>query len=332
MARRNPKPDPTRTEVLECITQNCRTCGTAMWVDYENTRIIITLTDVVKLRLRVRRCPNKACARYHKPYRPECEGGWALPKHEFGLDVLAAIGNRRYRHHETVGEIHAYLREKGVVISERSVTNQLDRYDELVALSLQANERIRQVLKQQERVILAVDGLQPDMGHEVLWVVRDCLSGEVLCARALLSSSQDDLAKLLDEVKQQLPVPVVGLVSDGQQSLRKAIAKTFPNVPQGLCHFHYLREATRPIYEADRHAKKELKKQVRQIRPLERKAAKRNDEMGHVIHDYCQAVRSALTDDGRPPLIASGLRLRQRLRAIADSLARLRKQGGFQPN
>jgi hypothetical protein len=303
-----------------------------MWIDYENDRSVTTMTGVVRLRLKVRRCQKADCIRYHKPYRPECEGGWALPKHEFGLDVLAVIGHRRYRQHETVGEIHAHLREQGVVISERSVTNLLDRYDELVALSLQTNERMQQVLRQQERVILAVDGLQPDMGHEVLWVVRDCLSGEVLCARALLSSSQADLSKLLEEVKQRLPVPVVALVSDGQQSLRKAIAQTFPDVPHGLCHCHYLREAARPIYEADRHAKKALKKQVRQIRPLERKAAKRDDEMGGIIHDYCQAVRGALTDDGRPPLTASGLRLHQRLTALVSSLARVRQKGGFQPN
>lgn len=332
MARRNPKPNPTRTELLECIATACPSCGTPMWVNYENTRVVVTLTEVVKLRLRVRRCQTQDCARYHKPYRPECEGGWALPQHEFGLDVLAAIGNRRYRHHETVGEIHTYLREQGVVISERSVTNQVDRYDELLSLSLQANERVQQILKQQGHAVLAVDGLQPDMGHEVLWVVRECVSGEVLYARALLSSSQDDLANLLDEVKQALPVPIAGVVSDGQQSLRKAIARTFPDLPHGLCHFHYLREAARPIYEADRHAKKKLKKQVREIRPLERKAAERDDEMGSVIHDYCQAVRSALTDDGRPPLVASGLRLRDRFIAIVESLARRREKGGCQPS
>jgi hypothetical protein len=303
-----------------------------MWVDYENTRVIITLSDVVQLRLRVRRCPHEACDRYHQPYRPECEGSWALPKHEFGLDVIAAIGNRRYRHHETVSEIHAYLREKGVVISERSVTNQLDRYDELVALSLQSSDRLQAVFKQQGRVILAIDGLQPDMGHEVLWVVRDCLSGEVLCARALLSSSADDLSKLLAEVKQDLLVDVEAVVSDGQRSLRKAIAQTFPDVPHGLCHFHYLREAARPIYEADRHAKKELKKQVRGIRSLERKATKRDDDMGSIIHDYCQAVRSAITDDGRAPLDAAGLRLRQRLTAILHSLGRVSKKGGYPLN
>jgi len=185
---------------------------------------------------------------------------------------------------------------------------------------------------EQERVILAIDGLQPDMGHEVLWVIRDCLSGEVVLARPLLSAAQDDLAQLLQEVKGILPVPVFGVVSDGQQSLRKAITKVFPKVPHGLCHFHYLREAGRQIYAVDRQAKKELKKQVRGVRTLERKAAQREDELGGVIHDYCQAVRSALTYDGRPPLVASGLRLRARLIAITGSLAKKKEKRGFRQN
>ena len=37
-------------------------------------------------------------------------------------------------------------------------------------------------------MILALDGLQPDVGHEVWWVLRDCLSGEILPARSLLSA------------------------------------------------------------------------------------------------------------------------------------------------
>jgi hypothetical protein len=93
-----------------------------------------------------------------------------------------------------------------------------------------------------------------------------------------------------------------------------------PGVPHQLCHFHYLREAARPIYEADRHAKVLLKKEVRGIRPIERKAEGRAD--AEAIRGYCAAVRSALTDDGRPPLEASGLKLKGRLSAIAASLDR----------
>lgn len=63
-------------------------------------------------------------------------------------------------------------------------------------------------LAQQGRVILALDGLQPDVGHEVLWVLRDCLSGEVLLARSLLSATSADLAVLLREVAAAIPRPI----------------------------------------------------------------------------------------------------------------------------
>lgn len=36
-------------------------------------------------------------------------------------------------------------------------------------------------------------------------------------------------------------------------------------------HFHFLREAARPIDEADRHAEKELQKKVRTVRGVERR-------------------------------------------------------------
>jgi hypothetical protein len=178
-------------------------------------------------------------------------------------------------------------------------------------------------------VLLAIDGLQPDVGHEVLWVIRDCLSSEILLARPLLSGSEEDLVALLKEVQQILPVPVSGIVSDGQRSLRKAIAGVFPTIPHQLCHFHYLREAAKPIYEADRHAKKELKKQVRGVRPIERGVEHQEDEEAQITRAYCLAVRSALTDDGRPPLCASGLTLHERLTLIATSLERVAQKGGF---
>jgi len=161
----------------------------------------------------------------------------------------------------------------------------------------------------------------------VLWGVRECLSGQVLLARSLLASGEDDLVPLLEEVRKGLDVPVAGVVSDGQRSIRNAVATALPGVPHQLCHFHYLREAARPLYEADRHAKKELKKQVRGVRPLERAVEGRDDAQARVVRGYCAAVRSALTDDHRPPLKPSGLQLHQRLKAIEHSLERVEKGG-----
>lgn len=91
-------------------------------------------------------------------------------------------------------------------------------------------------------MILAIDGLQPDVGHEVLWVLPEVLSGESMLAKPLLSSSSEDLVPRLRQVKQGLSVPIVGVVSDRQCCIRKAVAKTLPQVADGLCHFHDLRE------------------------------------------------------------------------------------------
>jgi hypothetical protein len=174
--------------------------------------------------------------------------------------------------------------------------------------------------------------LQPDVGHEVLWVIRDVLSGEVLLAKSLLSSTQGDLATLLREVKAAVRVPIAGVVSDGQTSIRKAVAEALKGVPHQLCHFHYLREAATPVYEADRHAKVQLKKEVRGIRPIERKIEGRDDPEAGAIRGYCAAVRSALTDDGRPPLEASGLKLADRLAKVAESLDRVGVKRGSRRN
>ena len=54
--------------------------------------------------------------------------------------------------------------------------------------------------------------LQPNVGHEVLWVVRDCVSRECLGARSPLSSQTSDLARLLRQSKAPLKVPVTGVL------------------------------------------------------------------------------------------------------------------------
>ncbi len=300
-----------------------------MWVAYRTQRTVTTLQGTCCLTLCVRRCRNQQCEWYHRPCRPEEEGRWALPHGEFGLDVIALVGSLRYTSHRSVPEIHQALCDRGVSIAERTVTHLLQRYEELVALSLSDQQQLRKRFKEQGQVVLAIDGLQPDVGHEVLWVVRDCLSGEVLLARSLLSACEADLTSLLREVQQVVDVPIRGVISDGQHSIRKAVQAALPDIPHQLCHFHYLREAAKPVYEADRHAKKELKKHLRGVRPIERAVEKRNDGEAEAIRGYCLAVRSALTDDGRPPLEASGLKLHERMSALVASLTRVSEKGAY---
>ena len=328
MPRRTARPLPARIIELSNNLKVCPACSGPLWAAAKPQRSVTTLDGIVRLHLQLRSCRNPDCRRRGACVRPEQEGRFALPQHEFGLDVIALVGVLRHAEHRSVPEIHAELLRRGVTICVRSVGNLLDRYDELLALSCLDAERLKVITAKSERVILAIDGLQPDVGHEVLWVIRDVLSGEVLLARSLLSSCQDDLAKLLCEVKAALNVPIAGIVSDGQTSIRKAVAEALDGVPHQLCQFHYFREAVRPIYEADRHAKVQLKKKVRGIRPIERTVEGRDDLEAVTVRGYCAAVRSALTDDGRAPLEAPGLKLADRLMKIAESLDRLDEKKG----
>jgi hypothetical protein len=303
-----------------------------MRADYANRRTVATLAGLTRLHLRIRRCHHAGCTAHKKPYRPEAEGRVALPHHEFGLDVIALVGRLRYAEHRSVPEIRARLVGRGVAVAERTVANLLDRYDALLAVALTDDRRLKSLLAGQGKVILAIDGLQPDVGHEVLWVIRDVLSGEVLLAKSLLSARRADLAELLAAVRDACPAPVAGVVPDGQHPIRRAVANALPGVPYQLCQFHDLREAARPIFEADRHAKKLLKKRVRQVRPIERSVEGRSDPSAEVVRGYCGAVRSALTDDGRPPLAASGLKLHDRLTAISGRIGRAEVRGGSRPS
>ena len=328
MARNQPRPPAASELRLEPLSDRCECCNEKLWVAYHSPRTVAMLSGLVRLRLVVRRCVKEGCALYHEPYRPEQEGAFALPQGEFGLDVIALVGALRHSEHRSVPEIHRELLGRGVKVSQRTVTNLLDRYEELVALRLTERSALREKLNDQGRAVLAIDGLQPDVGHEVLWIVRECISGEVLLARSLLGGTSEDLKPLLEEVANTLPVPIKGVISDGQHAIRKAVGSALPGVPHQLCQFHYLREAAKGVYEADRHAKKELKKRVRGVRPIERALEGREeDPEAEALRGYCLAVRSAITDDGHPPLAASGLKLHERLSSIHDSVQRVSKGG-----
>jgi hypothetical protein len=197
---------------------------------------------------------------------------------------------------------------------------------------LTAQRRLRDRLERAGGVVLALDGRRPDVGHAVLRVLRDGLTGEPLLARSLLSATETDLAVLRREVQDALPVPMLGGVSAGRHAIRRAVASARPGIPHRGCQLHSLREAAKPIAEADRHATTEPKKAVRRVRPLARAVAGRAGPAAEVTRASCLAVRSALPDDGRPPVCGSGPKLHARLAALDASLGRVAAKGACRPS
>src|SRR5436309_497007 len=145
MPRRSARPEPGRTLDLATTTRDCPTCGRRLWAASKPQRTVVTPEGLVRLRLQVRSCRDPGCPRHRVCLRPEQEGRYALPQHEFGLDVVALVGTLRHAEHRSVPEIHAELARRGVPIRARSVGNLLDRYDELPARSCGDADRLRRV-------------------------------------------------------------------------------------------------------------------------------------------------------------------------------------------
>src|SRR3954454_22348255 len=156
MPRRSARPHPDRTVDLPAHTRTCPACSGPLWSAATARRSVVTLEGLVRLRLQVRSCRNPDCPRHKACLRPEQEGRFALPQHEFGLDVIAAVGRLRHAEHRSAPEIHAELVRRGVPICARSVSNLLDRYDELLTLSLSDTERLRRVTAAAGQVVPAI--------------------------------------------------------------------------------------------------------------------------------------------------------------------------------
>jgi hypothetical protein len=65
--------------------------------------------------------PDRLGAHSQEPYRPEAEGHFALPQHEFDLDVITLVGSLRYAEHRSAGEIRQGLCRRGLAIAPRTV-------------------------------------------------------------------------------------------------------------------------------------------------------------------------------------------------------------------
>jgi len=193
-------------------------------------------------------------------------------------------------------------------------------------------------------LILSIDGIQPDKGNETVYLVRDVLTGRVLAAENVRESSTATIKQLLAPVV-ALGVPIRGAITAAQESLLQAVAELWPGTPHQLCHFHYLREASRLMYEADRAVKVAVRKQITlRVRDLRRQleTAPPAADPGEaaqlaVLAEYAVGVQTAANSDGTQPLHYGGVALDEALMEIAASLAELGKggpaaAGGSRPN
>jgi hypothetical protein len=280
------------------------------------------------------RCGNADCPFGRTVYRSARAEARQVKGSGYGLDVIARIGYLRYGQHRTRAEIWRYFDEETpVAISERHVQNLLEVYLALVRASHQdLCQQLSATVAEHGGIVVALDGLQPEQGNEQLWVVREVLSGTVLGAANLQQATAPMLEPLLRPIE-QCGLPVLGVISDAQQSIRVAVATVFPNVPHQLCQYHALREAAEPLWEVDRHLLVEAKKELRGLREVEERIRRPTepeptDPAAMVVLDTVLALRQTVRERGLLPFDFAGLRVLEALDELGETLDRcLAKRG-----
>src|SRR6266404_250023 len=199
----------------------------------------------------------------------------------YGIDIVLLVGRLRLREHQTVDELHQELLKRleplGVKISRREILYLLEAYCTLLraASLLKDDQEWLAQVKKNGGIIVSVDGIQPEKGNETVYLVRDALTGRVLAAENVTSSETAMMKALLAPVA-ALDIPVLGTITDAQESELEAVEHLWPEVPHQVCQFHILRDAAAPAFEADRNVKTALRKQLqRKVREV-RKQLKRD--------------------------------------------------------
>jgi hypothetical protein len=278
------------------------------------------------------RCASPACPFGGAVYRSAQAEARQLRGSGYGLDVVVRIGHLRFSEHRTREEIWRRLRDEAALqLSERHVQNLLEVYLALLRASQRdPREQLARTVATHGGLILSLDGLQPEQGNEQLWVVREVLSGSVLGAANLQQATAAVLEGLLRPIA-ALELPVLGVISDAQESVRLAVAGVFPGVAHQLCQYHALREAAEPLWEADRHLLVQAKKELRGLREVEERVRQRgdpDDPAGAVVLDTVLALRQAVRERGTLPFDFAGLRVLDDLDALGATLDRcLAKRG-----
>ena len=349
---------------LDVLDRACPACGRMMYICDHRYRRIHTLEGPVQLVCKLNHCPDPDCPGHAQTKSPEQEAMIAPPSWAIGWDVFCWIGHRRCSRHMSIPLIQSELLDDyAIKLSDDAIAKYIRRYQVMLAARQQDPQALRRQYESVDEIVLSIDGLQPEKGHETLYVVRELTQKRVWFAEPLISATADEVQRLIAQAKEwatSLNKTVSLWISDKQDAFVTGIAAEFPGVPHRYCDNHFLRDLAKPVLEADSHAKVQMRHKVRGLRKIEQAVLKRQnaealtslaqddpaatvtvivgpanapapepDSAGTVVLDYCAAVRGILNNDQGGPLQPPGLLMAEALNEVRESIQRNleRKEG-----
>ena len=218
---------------LDVLDRDCPVCGRMMYICDHRYRRFHTLEGPVELVCKLNHCPDPRCPGHAKTKSPELEITIAPPK--LGDRLGCLLLDRPSTVFAPLVDSPDPIRTPGRL--RRSSSRQtpsskyIRRYQVMLAARQQDPEVLRRQYESVEEIILSIDGLQPEKGHETLYVVRELTQKRVWFAEPLISATADEVRRLITKAKEwaeSLGKPVGLWMSDKQDAFVTGIAAEFP--------------------------------------------------------------------------------------------------------
>ena len=171
----------------------CPVCDRHLHVCDHRYHHLWTLDGPTQVVNRLVRCPDASCESRGRTFSPEAALSLSMPRWCRGWDVVGWLGHRRFARHWSVPQLRLELKDTHQIrISDDAIAQYIGLYQTMLAARQQDPERLAEAYKDIEALVLTIDGLQPEKGHETLYVVRELTSKRVWFAEPLLSSAEQE--------------------------------------------------------------------------------------------------------------------------------------------
>jgi len=169
------------------------------------------------------------------------------PYSNYAYDVSVHIGISRFLHHKQKSEIQQELKiEYGIQISDGGITHLSDNFlIYCMCVQMMASSKIKKVQDERGGYILHIDATVEEES-DMVFVGMNSVNGWILYTRKIKSESHEEIIPALNEIKRMYGEPLA-IKRDMGKGMALAVSKVFPNTPDKICHFHFVRDIGKDI-------------------------------------------------------------------------------------
>jgi hypothetical protein len=235
---------PQRPQLhFSSLATGCR-CGADTRVLKTQQKILATLAIGQFEALETQR----HCPRCGKIYRSEELRALTPHRGQFGFDVIEHIGRALFVHCRSERAVQAELAAGNIPISISEISFLGKRFIVYLALAHRACQgALREHMAAKGGYILHLDATCEGDSPQ-LFSCLDEIGQIVLGNRKMPTEDSEHIIPLLRELKAAYGTPLA-LVHDMGGAILKAVATVFPTVPDYICHFHFLRDLGRDLFD-----------------------------------------------------------------------------------